>query len=57
MAGLSTLARQTPIAYISCMASQLRTEQALAAVFDRANEKGRRLGYGSEQQVYDAIGR
>lgn len=34
---------------------QLRTEQALSAVFDRANEKGRRLGYGSEQQVYDAI--
>jgi hypothetical protein len=41
----------------SCMASQIRTEQALAAVFDRANEKGRRLGYGSEQQVHDAIAR
>ncbi len=34
---------------------QLRTEQALQAVFDRANGRGRRLGYVSEQQVYDAI--
>ncbi len=34
---------------------QLRAAQALQAVFDRANERGRRLGYASEQQVYDAI--
>ena len=34
---------------------QLRTEQALQLVFDRANDRGRRLGYASEQQVYDAI--
>lgn len=34
---------------------QLRTEQALQAVFDRANDRGRRVGYASEQQVYDAI--
>ena len=34
---------------------QLRTEQALAAVFDRANERGRQRGYASEQQVYDTI--
>lgn len=35
---------------------QLRTEQALYAVFDRANARGRQLGYASEQQVYDTIG-
>ncbi len=34
---------------------QLRTEQALQTVFDRANDRGRRLGYTSEQQVYDVI--
>jgi len=34
---------------------QLRAEQALEAVFDRANERGRDLGFASEQQVYDAI--
>ena len=34
---------------------QLRAEQSLQSVFDRANERGRRLGYASEQQVYDAI--
>lgn len=34
---------------------QLRTEQALQLVFDRANDRGRRLGYNSEQQVYDVI--
>jgi hypothetical protein len=39
------------------MDPQPPTEQALSAVFDRANEKGRRLGYASEQQVYDATGR
>ena len=34
---------------------QLRTEQALATVLDRANERGRQLGYASEQQVYETI--
>ncbi len=34
---------------------QLRTEQALQVVFDQANARGQRLGYASEQQVYDDI--
>jgi metal-responsive CopG/Arc/MetJ family transcriptional regulator len=34
---------------------QLRTEQALQQVLDSANERGRRLGFTSEQQVYDAL--
>lgn len=33
---------------------QFDTGQALQAVFDRANDRGRRLGYESEQQVHDA---
>ena len=36
---------------------QLRSEQALSQVLDRANERGRQLGYTSEQQVYDVINR
>jgi metal-responsive CopG/Arc/MetJ family transcriptional regulator len=35
--------------------NQLRTEQALEAILDHANQKGRRLGIKSEQQVYDII--
>jgi metal-responsive CopG/Arc/MetJ family transcriptional regulator len=35
--------------------NQLRTEQALEAVLDLANKKGKRLGITSEQQVYDII--
>lgn len=35
--------------------NQLRTEQALEAVLDRANKKGKALGITSEQQVYDII--
>lgn len=35
--------------------NQLRAEQELQAVFDRANERGRQLGFTSEEQVYDAI--
>lgn len=35
--------------------NQLRSENALQAVFDRANQKGAKLGITSEQQVYDTI--
>lgn len=35
--------------------NQLRTEQELQSIFDRANAKGRQLGVTSEQQVYDII--
>lgn len=35
--------------------SQLRTEQAMNMILDRANEKGKALGIESEQQVYDMI--
>ncbi len=35
--------------------NQLRAEEQLQTVFDRANARGRRLGCTSEQQVYDAI--
>lgn len=35
--------------------NQLRSEQALEAVFNRANEKGAAQGIASEQQVYDII--
>ena len=35
--------------------NQLKAEQALEAVFDRANKKGERLGITSEQQIYDTI--
>lgn len=35
--------------------NQLRSEQALEAIFDRANKKGKKLGIKSEQQVYDII--
>ncbi len=35
--------------------NQLKTEQAMQAVFDRANKKGKQLGITSEQQVYNVI--
>jgi metal-responsive CopG/Arc/MetJ family transcriptional regulator len=35
--------------------NQLRSEQALEAVFNRANQKGAATGITSEQQVYDII--
>lgn len=35
--------------------NQLRSEQALEAVFDSANKKGTEKGIISEQQVYDII--
>jgi metal-responsive CopG/Arc/MetJ family transcriptional regulator len=35
--------------------NQLRSEQMLTAVFQRANKKGKKLGIKSEQQVYDLI--
>ena len=35
--------------------NQLQSEQALEAVLDRANKKGKKLGIKSEQQVYDII--
>lgn len=35
--------------------NQLRSEQALKAVLDRANKKGKKLGITSEQQVYDIL--
>lgn len=37
--------------------NQLRAEQATTAIFDRANQRGRKLGITSEQQVYDIIER
>ena len=35
--------------------NQLRSEQALKIVLDRANKKGKAAGITSEQQVYDRI--
>ncbi|MFZ1812120.1 MAG: ribbon-helix-helix domain-containing protein [Candidatus Saccharimonadales bacterium] len=35
--------------------NQLRTEQALRTVFDRANQRGKAQGIASEQQVYDIL--
>ena len=35
--------------------NQLRTEQSVQVVFDRANARGRELGITSEQQIYDII--
>jgi len=35
--------------------NQLKTEQQLQTVFDRANKKGKQLGVTSEQDVYDII--
>ncbi len=35
--------------------NQLRSEQALEAVLDRSNAKGKKLGIKSEQQVYDTL--
>lgn len=35
--------------------NQLRSEQALIEVLDRANKKGRKLGITSEEAVYDSI--
>jgi metal-responsive CopG/Arc/MetJ family transcriptional regulator len=35
--------------------NQMRSEQALEAVFDRSNQKGKAQGITSEQQVYDSI--
>lgn len=35
--------------------NQLRAEQALETVLNRANQKGKHLGIASEQQVYDII--
>jgi metal-responsive CopG/Arc/MetJ family transcriptional regulator len=35
--------------------NQLRAEQSVSAIFDRANQRGKDLGITSEQQVYDII--
>jgi metal-responsive CopG/Arc/MetJ family transcriptional regulator len=35
--------------------NQLKSEQALEAIFNRANRRGKKLGITSEQQVYDTI--
>lgn len=35
--------------------NQLRSEEALQAVFNYANTKGKKLGVTSEQQVYDIL--
>ena len=35
--------------------NQLRAEQNLQAVLDRANARGKKLGITSEQQVYNII--
>ncbi len=35
--------------------NQLRAEQALQSVFDRANLRGRQQGITSEQQIYDIL--
>ena len=35
--------------------NQLKSEQVLKSVFDKANKKGKRLGIKSEQQVYKII--
>ena len=35
--------------------NQLRAEQSLQTVFDRANTRGKQMGITSEQQVYDLI--
>jgi len=34
---------------------QMRTEEALEKLLDRTNEKGKKLGVKSEQQVYEII--
>ena len=35
--------------------NQMRSEEALSDILDRANKKGADLGIVSEQQVYDSI--
>ena len=35
--------------------NQLRSEQGLTEIFDRANKKGKLAGYISEEQVYKKI--
>lgn len=35
--------------------NQLKSEQAVEAIFERANKKGKQLGVSSEQQVYDIL--
>lgn len=35
--------------------NQMRSEQALENVLDRANARGKRMGITSEQQVYDIL--
>jgi metal-responsive CopG/Arc/MetJ family transcriptional regulator len=35
--------------------NQLKSEQAIEEIFDRANKKGKKLGIKSEQQVYDIL--
>lgn len=35
--------------------NQLRAEQSLQTVFDRANTRGKQMGITSERQVYDLI--
>ncbi len=35
--------------------NQLRAEQSVQAIFDRANARGKQQGITSEQQVYDII--
>ncbi len=35
--------------------NQLRTEQAIETIFDRANKRGKKSGIKTEQQVYDII--
>lgn len=35
--------------------NQLRAEQSVQTIFDRANKRGTKLGVVSEQQVYDII--
>ncbi len=37
--------------------NQMRAEQGISQIFDMANAKGKKAGYSSEQQVYDAIDR
>lgn len=37
--------------------NQLRAEQTVQAIFDRANKRGQVQGITSEQQVYDIIKR
>lgn len=35
--------------------NQLKSEQVVEAIFDRANKRGKKLGIRTEQQVYDII--